>query len=348
MKNDNQGRYIQAITFLALLAGTLVLTYFIFRPYLAILVLSAILAVFFRPLYHKLVKVFGGRKSLVALVVSILILIIILIPLSIFVIVVSNELVGTYRFFTAYSFDGFLARAESWLQGIFGADFQISAVNLSEYARSALSYFVKNILNIFSNAADFAGQIVVFIFTLFYLLRDGDKLKAFAARLSPMSDINDREILERLTSAIRSIIGGSIVIAIVQGTTTIIGFSIFGIPSPVIWGSMAFLAALIPVVGTSIVTIPAIIYLAMVGKVGMAIGLSIWSVTAVHLIDNILGPILIGRGIKVNRLLVLLSVFGGLAFFGPLGFLFGPLVLSFLFTLLGIYQKEFKDFVGGD
>ena len=76
----------------------------------------------------------------------------------------------------------------------------------------------------------------------------------------------------------------------------------------------------------------------MTGKTLAAIGLLIWAVIAVGLIDNFLGPILVGRGVKIHPLFILFAVIGGLGFFGPLGFLLGPLVLSLLYALVDIYR----------
>lgn len=345
-KNHHQ-KQIQAFAFLAFLIGVLVLTYFIFKPFLTNIVLSAIVAILFRPLYNKFLKLFGGHQNLSALTVAIIALLAIAIPLALFIVVVSQEVVGTYRFISGYDVSGLYNRVQDWISEIFGASVQITAIDVGGYIRSALGFLLQNILGIFANITDFILQILIFILTLFYLLRDGRMLKEYLIKISPMSDMYDIEILQRLVVSVRSVIGGSIFTALIQGAVAIIGFGIFGVPSPVIWGSMAALASFIPSVGTSIITVPLIIYMMLSGAMGQAIGLLIWSAVVVGLIDNFVAPKLIGRGIKVNSLLVLLSIFGGVTFFGPLGFLFGPLVLSLFLALLGIYQKEFRDYVNG-
>jgi len=345
--NNNTQRYIQAITFLAFLVGTLVLTYFVFRPYLAVVVLGTIFAILFRPVYNKLLRLFRGHESLAALVVAILALVVLAVPLALFVTVVSREIVGTYRFFADYDLSGALTKLQMWIQDFFGVDTELASIDFEEYIRSVFGFLVANILGIFSNIADFLLKIIIFIMTLFYLLRDGRKLKEYLVLLSPMSDRYDEEVMKRLVASVKSIIGGNIVIAIIQGVLAIVGFSIFNVPDPVIWGSLAALASFIPMVGTSLITIPSVIYLALSGQVGLAIGLLIWASMVIGLVDNLLAPKIIGRGIKVNSLLVLLSIFGGIAFFGPLGFLFGPLVLSLFLAFLGIYQKEFRNYVIG-
>jgi predicted PurR-regulated permease PerM len=135
------------------------------------------------------------------------------------------------------------------------------------------------------------------------------------------------------------VIKGSLLIALIQGMVSGTGFAIFGVPNPVLLGSVAIIAALIPNVGTAVVLTPAILYLYLTDQVWQSAGLLIWGITAVGLIDNLLGPTLIGRSSKIHPLLILLAVLGGLAFFGPLGFILGPLVISLLFAVLDIYER---------
>jgi predicted PurR-regulated permease PerM len=106
-----------------------------------------------------------------------------------------------------------------------------------------------------------------------------------------------------------------------------------------LWGSITVIAALIPNVGTAVIMAPAIAYLAITGDNVAAIGLAIWAATAVGLVDNLLGPALIGKGASVHPLLILLSVLGGLSVFGTFGFIFGPLAMSLFLALLQIYTE---------
>jgi len=107
-------------------------------------------------------------------------------------------------------------------------------------------------------------------------------------------------------------------------------------------------AALIPGIGTALVLTPAILWLYFIGEMLLAGGLLLWGVTAVGLVDNFLGPKLVEKGTQLHPFLILLSILGGIGFFGPLGFLLGPLVLSMLFALLEIYfviKKEHESHV---
>ena len=128
--------------------------------------------------------------------------------------------------------------------------------------------------------------------------------------------------------------------AATQGVVSGIGLSLFGVPNPVLWGVVAGFAALIPTLGTSLVLIPAALFLLTKGAFVAAIGLFIWALFAVGLIDNFLSPRLVGKGAQLHPLLVLLSVLGGISLFGPAGLILGPLCSSLLLALLSIYHQE--------
>ena len=103
---------------------------------------------------------------------------------------------------------------------------------------------------------------------------------------------------------------------------------------------MTAITALVPGVGTALVITPAIIFLFLTGNTFGGVGLLVWGFTAVGLIDNFLGPKIVGRGMQLHPLAVFLAVLGGLAFFGPLGFLLGPLVMSVCVALVDMYSSQ--------
>ena len=183
----------------------------------------------------------------------------------------------------------------------------------------------------------FFNLFICFI-AFYYFLKDGKELVKAIVSLSPLPDKNDYEILDKLEGAIVSVVRGSLVIAVIQGTLAWLGLLIFGVPNSVLLGSAAAITSLIPGAGTALIMVPSIIYLFLTGPIGNAAGLLVWQVIVVGLIDNMLSPMLIRRGMKVHPLFILLSVFGGLIFFGPIGFLLGPVVLSLLFAMIEIYK----------
>jgi predicted PurR-regulated permease PerM len=209
---------------------------------------------------------------------------------------------------------------------------------LDAYAQKTGSWFVEHAGPFFQGVAQFALAIFLWFLSVYYFLKEGHRIKALLVKFSPLSDRYDLEIVNRVVTSVKSVIGGSLIVALLQGILAGVGFAIFGIPTPAIWGLIAVFAALVPTIGTALVTFPAVAFLVLVGNNLAALGLLIWGILIVGGIDNIVRPKLLERGVKVHPLLILLSVLGGLAFFGPVGFLTGPIIVSLLSEFLTIYQ----------
>jgi predicted PurR-regulated permease PerM len=218
----------------------------------------------------------------------------------------------------------------------FSADF---SKNLSTYAETALQWIIQHVGSAASGVVGVFLKSFLFFIALYYLLRDGGRLKEKLVELSPLRDSYDEQIFDKLELAVHSVIKGNLTIALLQGILTGIGFTIFGVPNSFLWGTVAALAALIPGLGTGLVFVPTVLFMFFTGNVSAALGLAIWGLFAVGLIDNFLGPQLIGKGVNLHPLLVLLSVLGGLSLFGPIGLFLGPLSLSLLFAFLSIYTE---------
>jgi len=216
------------------------------------------------------------------------------------------------------------------------------SLNVGQVVNQGVSWLSRNIGNAFSVTAQLVLSLVVGLIAYFFFLKDGARFLKTIVHMSPLGDKHDIAILSKLSNTIHSVIRGSLTIALIQGILTCIGFVIFGVPNPVLWGSVAAIGALVPGVGTTIVLLPAIIYLFASGSTGAGIGLLLWGVVAVGLIDNLLMPRLVGSRAKIHSLFILISVLGGLAFFGPSGFLLGPLVVSLVYGLAETYLDLFK------
>ncbi len=177
---------------------------------------------------------------------------------------------------------------------------------------------------------------------MFYFLKDSTEFKKSIIVFSPLGDENDEKIMTGLTQAINGVIKGSLLIAVVQGVLLGFGLWLFGIPNAALWGVVAGITSLIPTFGTSLVSVPAIIFLFVTGNTAAAVGLLLWAAVLVGLIDNFLGPLVVSRQAKLPSVLILFSVLGGISLLGPVGVLVGPLTISLLYTLIAIYRNEFK------
>ena len=145
---------------------------------------------------------------------------------------------------------------------------------------------------------------------MFFFLKDNARWKRAIKILSPLSDADDEKIINKLSLAVNGIIKGYLFIVFIQGTLVSIGFALFGVPNPALWGLVAMITALVPAIGSGLVSIPAIIFLVATGQTMNALGLLIWAVVIVGTIDNILNPIVVGSKINLPPLLILFSVFG--------------------------------------
>jgi predicted PurR-regulated permease PerM len=198
-----------------------------------------------------------------------------------------------------------------------------------------------SLLEIFSTTISAFFSFILMLLIIFYLLKDGERWKQSLMTLSPLGQENDARIMDRLALAVNGVVKGSLLIAIVQGILLGFGFWIFNVPNGALWGVVAAVLSFIPTFGTALVSGPAIIFLFLKGDTTSAVGLLVWAVVIVGLVDNFLGPLVVGRKINIPSILILFSVLGGIALVGPVGILVGPLTLSLLYTLIAMYRNEF-------
>lgn len=329
---------VETYFFLVIFIAILALAFFLFLPFLGSLAMAAVFAVIFYPFYLWIKRVGGIRHdSLAALVVLVVVILGVLVPVGFLGYMLFEE--ARNLFFQISSgeadFLGMFQTLETYI-GRFIPGFDL---NIREYAQQALGTITQSLGPIFAGTAQALFGLLLAFITFYYFLKDGEKFKKTLISYSPLEDQYDEEILSRLQRTIDSVIKGSLLIALLQGVMTGLGFYIFGIPNPVLWGAIAGIGALIPSVGTALVIAPAVAYLFIIGSMGAGVGLLIWGVVAVGLIDNFLGPVFIGRGVQIHPLFILLSVLGGIGLFGPIGFILGPLILSLLVVLGHIYTS---------
>ena len=206
-----------------------------------------------------------------------------------------------------------------------------------------VSYISSNVANIFTTTISAFFSFLLMLLIIFYFLKDGVEWRKSLVVLSPLGDKDDEKIIGRLAQAVNGVIKGSLFIALIQGVLLGLGLWFFGISNAALWGVVAAITSLIPTLGTSLVSIPAIIFLFVSGQTGSAIGLLIWAGIMVGMIDNLLGPSIVGKKIQISSLVILFSVLGGISLVGPVGLLVGPLTVSLLYTLISIYRNEFRE-----
>lgn len=331
---------VERYFFFGLLLATLFLSFFLFRPFLIVLVLGVSFSIVLFPVYEWL-----NRRKLPHFLSAFLTLIFFIIvfcgPLLGIGILVFNQSQDLYHNVISGG-----ANTGEFISGVNNTvnSFLPEGVtfDLKDRALDFISLISKNITTIFSSTLSTLFSFLLVLLTIFYFLKDGTRWKKALVILSPLADRDDEKIIARLTLAVNSVVKGYLFVALAQGTLMGIGLSLFGVPNPALWGVVAAVTSLLPTIGTSLVSVPAIIFLFASGHDSSAIGLLIWAAFLVGTIDNFLSPLFISKKINIPSLLILFAVLGGISLFGPVGVLIGPLTISLLYTLISIYRNEFK------
>ncbi len=328
----------QTIFLGTILIATIVLCFLIFMPYLVPISLAAVSAVLLYPVYQKILK-YIKSESVSATLTIILLVLVMAGPVYFLGNQIITEAQAVYTKVAGGSdiaVDTISKQVEVRIQRYYPG----FTLNVQGYLGMLTGWIVNQLGGIFSGTVDLVLKSILGLIALFYFLKDGLYFRQKLLDLSPLSDDTDLLLINSIKSAAHSILNGSVLVALIQGLFTGLGFFIFGVPNFVLWGTVAAFAALIPTLGTGVIAAPAILYLFFYGNPGMWIGQLVWSAVFVGLIDNLLSPILINKGMRVHPLFILFSILGGVQMFGPEGFLIGPLVLSILFALLRITRLK--------
>jgi len=334
-----QTKIIEKYFFFGLLLATLLFTFMIFRPFWVVLVLGVSFSIVLYPIYEWLHK--KHLPNWLSAFITVLLFIIVLWgPLLGIGAVVFNQSQDVYRqVIDNGSTEPFLNTIEKRVNKILP---KVMTFDINEKTTDFITYLSNNIASIFSTTVSAFFSFLLMLLIIFYFLKDGTKWKKAIMVLSPLSDKDDEKIISRLAFAVNTVIKGSLLIALIQGILLGFGLWLFNISNPALWGVVAAVCSLLPTFGTALISIPAIMFLFFIGDNASAIGLLIWAVVVVGMVDNFLSPLIVGTRINIPSLLILFSVLGGISLLGPVGILVGPLTISLLYTLISIYRNEFK------
>ncbi len=324
----------------ALLLAVAVLTFYVFKPFLIPLLLATFVAIAFKPVHRKILSFMPKWKSMAAFFTVLCVIAFVVVPAFLIGTQIVREAKNVYLYLVqGGGNEGILMFFHQGLQNlqVFLPFDQDIAFNIEQSLQQALGWIIGNAGTIVSNIASFGLALFLFLMALFYLFRDGGRAREFFIKLSPLGNRDDEHILKRLEISAKAVVEGTLLIAVAQGFCTTVAFMIFGVPNPVLWGSLAALSALVPGVGVGLIFLPAVVYLLVTSGALVALGLAAFGVGVVGLVDNVLAPHLFGRGAEIHPLLVLLSILGGIFLFGAVGIFVGPILIALLLVLLEIY-----------
>jgi predicted PurR-regulated permease PerM len=325
-----------------LLLITVIFTLLILYPFLGMLILSASFAVVLKPIYNFINKKLVHNISWLA---SLLTIIIFLLGLCVPLFFVGKEVFNQtqdlyYNIISTQNTSNLISSIDSSVNKFLPAGFNFDVNSKIMELVSSLS---SSLAELFSSTLNSIVMFVLMVFTLFYILKDGEKWEKEFVNILPLKNDHINIIISDLKKSINKILKGSFVIAIVQGILAWAGFMIFGIPNAIIWAIVAGIASFIPNLGTSVVSVPAILFLFFTGMQLQALGLLLWSALLIGMIDNLLAPYIISKDTGIPSLFILFAILGGMALLGPIGILIGPLALSLLYSLISIYRKELQN-----
>lgn len=325
-----------------LTGGALVLVllavWLIIRPLAVPIVWAAILAFLLAPVHGKLTRTLGGRRTAAAGIITALTPVAIFVPLTLLGLAFANQIASLTTqvegdpsvFNLAVWTDPVqhprLAAIAAWLE----ENFDLQVTDVQGYLRQAVKDWAAVIAKSSGLVALVTAGVIlrffVMLFVLFFVLRDGDGWFKRAAKLLPLDGRRREALLTRLGKVLRAVVYGCGLTALVQGTLVGIGFAIAGLPGFIVFGVLAAVCALLPFGGAGLVWVPATLYLFGTGRFGWGIFMLAWGVV-VSTSDNFVRPVIISRYTPVPTLVVFLGVIGGVAAFGPLGFIIGPVTL---------------------
>jgi predicted PurR-regulated permease PerM len=304
-----------------------------------------VLAIAIQPLFRKLRRRLAAGRA--ALLMTAGVALAFILPASFLVIQVAGEcfrLAGDivaagpdHRLQVVQSAQSFWAGLQERIPLLRGVD-PVETVNTgirngSKQLAAAAGAFAQNVLAL-------VGLALLVLLALFFFLRDGPALVSVLRRLSPLrADITDR-LFEEIRGLTEGIVTATLLIAVVQGILGGTAAMILGLPSPLIWGAAFGFCSFVPVVGPALAWIPAVLWLAATGQHGKAVAMLLISVLIIGQVDNVIRPILISGRSRLSLELSMLSVLGGIAAFGMLGLVLGPVVVAVLTAIVDVYLES--------
>ena len=322
----------------------------IFAPFSDSIAWAAFLAFLLFPLNLRLRKRFGGRASPAAGLLTIVAPVVVLLPLAALTVefVAQIELLVRklqaatahldFRTFADLQQFPVIAHANAWL-----------AAHTSISAEQVQGWLITGTREVLQRAAAVSGSfflgalssllgVALTLFLLFFFLSDGDTMILRGRNLIPLEEGYKVRLFNQLSGITRAIVFGTSMTALLQGLVLGVGFSIASLPSPVVFGVLGALIAMLPVGGTAAVWIPATLWLFFDGRWGYGIFMIVWGIM-LSVLDNVLKPLLISGRAPISTLVVFLGVLGGIDAFGAIGIVAGPVILSLVLALIEFAEE---------
>jgi predicted PurR-regulated permease PerM len=346
LKAEKFSRYF----LLVVLIGIGIVFFNMLEIFLIPIILAAVFVVLFYPFYVWLLKIFRNRKSLSALVCCLVLLVGLLMPVFVIANLVSGEAIIFYQNAEQKVEELIQQGNASLLKNIkehklikkLHLDKIAWQTSIQESAKAAATLLATVINKASKGTFQLLVNLFLTFFAMYYFFRDGDKLIQRLKYLSPLADKYKEELFIRFISVSRATIKGTVVVGLIKGSIGGLTFWIFDISSPILWGVVMAILAIIPMLGAWLVMYPAALIMMVMGHIWQGVALFLISAVIISSIDNILQPRLVGRSSGLHDLLVFFSTLGGISMFGVMGFIVGPIIAALFVSILDVYSIEFK------
>lgn len=308
-------------------------------PFAPAIAASAAIATIVFPVYQRYERWLGGRRSIAAFTGTAVVFLLGIVPAFSIGLVVANQVAIAIEFLREgarglLTADGAVSELVEGVAVMLGVD----PSTLSAPITAQLDQMARSTMNVAFNFLTGLGtwllQAAVAVFTLYYLLKDGEAIVGFFKRMLPLEVEQGDRLVSRAREVIHATIFGNVLVALVQGSLGGAALAFAGIPGAALWGTVMGVLSLIPFLGPPVVYIPTVTYLFMNDRVGTAIGLLIFGVLVISTVDNVLRAALVSGRAQIHPLVAFFSVLGGIGVFGPIGVLVGPVFVISAYMLL--------------
>jgi len=348
----------QQLFVLSFLGVLLVLLYQlaeVFSPFLRPLLWAVILAHVTFPLHTRLAGLLRGREVTSAVLLTVGIVALIVAPVVLFTFLLVQETGNGYDAINTWVQSGGVkrlpddlaklpllggSRAQHMIHKLVGSKANVEAF-LLQSAKAMSGFIIEQLTGLVKNAFLLAVNFLVIVIALFFFFKDGKRLFQGLYRVIPLDKAHKDRMFSRLDQTITAVVKGIVITAIVQGLLAGLAYVVLDVPFPVFLMAFTIVLAPLPFGGTALVWGPVVLYLFWTGPAWKAIAMLAWGVGVVMMVDNVLKPMLIGKGAKLPVLFLFLSILGGLAAYGLIGLFLGPILLAILLTTIQIYHEEY-------
>ena len=335
--NRNQ---VLSTAIVLLTALAVYLFYIVAKPFISPLIWAMAFAILGYPLYRKILGAVKNR-SLASGITSTLIALLIIVPIVIIGRQVIVELWRNYDYVKNLVASGEwrvpfekheLTRSVLvWLESQFAVEGTVTKI--TEIVPTVIS-------SILSGSATVVFEAAVAFVALFFFFRDSDSILRGVRTLVPLTKTETDHFFQRVEDTMHATVFGEILISAITGTLGGLAFWALGLQAPVLWGFVMGLLAFLPVLGTWLVWLPAALFLFVNDKWIAGIALILWGVLVMTALTSLLYPKLVGERLRLHTFLVFIALIGGLAAFGLIGAIVGPLILALTVELLEIWRKR--------